>query len=437
MKSILKKAPPSKPFQRVVVTGLGCVTPIGNNVETFWKNLIEKKSGIKKLNYDQLKFVGNVKFDPNQIPSKVAGIIEDFKIENYTKLQNRMSKNIQYAFASSFEALKDANWVPKTEEEKRYTGVAIGSSIGGVEEICTTNEQILNSEYKKISPFSVPKMLVNLAAGWISLEYGLKGPNHSVATACASGGHSIGDAFRLIKYGDAKVMVCGSTDSALHPTPVSGFCRMNALSTKYNETPEIASRPFDKDRDGFVIGEGAGILVLEELEHALNRGANIYAEIRGYGLGGDAYHITSPNPDGSGAISVMERALKESGIEPQYVDYVNAHATSTPTGDKIELNAIKKLFGDQCKNLKVSSIKGSIGHLLGAAGSVEAIATILSLKNDIIPPNLNFQSTDPDLKDCEEMIVTETLKKTNWVSLSNSFGFGGTNTSLCFTKFEK
>lgn len=437
MKALLQKAPPPKEFKRVVVTGMGCITPIGNDLETFWKNLIDGKSGIKKITFENHKFIGESKFDPKQIPSKIAGIVEDFKIENYTKFHSRMSKNIQFAFASAQEAIKDSNWLPKTEEEKRYTGVAIGSAIGGVEEICSTNEHLSNQEYKKISPFSIPKMLVNLAAGWISLEYGLKGPNHSVATACASGGHSIGDAFRLIKYGDAKVMICGSTEASIHPTPISGFCRMNALSTKYNENPEISSRPFDKDRDGFVIGEGAGILVLEELEHALNRGAKIYAEIRGYGLGGDAYHITAPNPDGSGAISVMERALKESGIDSKYVDYVNAHATSTPTGDKIELSAIQKFFGEQCKNLKISSIKGSIGHLLGGAGSVEAISTILSIQRDIIPPNLNFQSTDPELKDCEEMIVKNSIKKTNWVSLSNSFGFGGTNTSLCFTKFEK
>jgi 3-oxoacyl-[acyl-carrier-protein] synthase II len=440
MKAILTKPPPIPKIRRVVVTGMGAITPIGCTVDTFWNNLINSKCGIQPVKFDVSKYT--TQFDPKQIPAKIAGMInpDEFKYESLFKDPpvNRISKNIQYAIAAAKQALIDANWNPTTEEEKLKTGIAIGSAVGGLEETCFATEALNNGEYRKISPFSIPKILVNLAAGWISVQYGLKGPNHSVSTACATGGHSIGDAFRFIKYDNADVMVCGGTESTIHPVPMAGFCRMNALSTNFNDTPLIASRPFDKDRSGFVMGEGCGILILEELEHAKRRGAKIYCELRGYGLSGDGTHITTPTADGSGAANAMKRGLVEAGLLPEHVQYINAHATSTPAGDRVEYTAIKNAFGTHCKNLSVSSIKGSIGHLLGASGAVEAIATILALKNNTLPPNLNFGDLDADLSQDKEkeMIITKTKQQEVHVALSNSFGFGGTNTSLVFAKYE-
>eukprot|EP01080_Neovahlkampfia_damariscottae_P008126 gene8126-12586_t len=432
--SVLNKSIPVVKQRRVVVTGLGLVSPLGNTVDKFWNSLLEGKSGIKRITFENYKPKGNLNnFNTSSLSSKIGAPVDsDFKIENYTKLHSRMSKSIQYGFAASVDALKDSNWFPEDEEEKLRTGVSIGSSMGGFDELCDLNDFLMSGKYKKISPFTVPKMLINLTSGYVSIEYGFKGPNHSVSTACATGGNSIGDAFRFIKYGDADVMVCGGTESSIHPATFAGFGRANALSTKFNETPELASRPFDKERDGFVVGEGAGILILEEYEHAKKRNAKIYGEIRGYGMGGDAYHITSPNPDGTGSIQVMKNAIQESGLDVNDIQYICAHATSTPTGDAIEYQAISKLFKEN-KSIKVSSIKGATGHLLGAAGAIEAIATVLSIKNNVIPPNLNFQQIDDNLT--QEIVLNKTKENHEiHAAISNSFGFGGANTSLLFTK---
>jgi 3-oxoacyl-[acyl-carrier-protein] synthase II len=433
MTSILSKSIPIVKQRRVVVTGLGIISPLGNSIEKFWNSLLEEKCGIKKILFEDYKPKGEFnKFNPEQFPSKVGAPIDaDFKIQNYTKLHTRMSKAIQYGFAASVDALKDANWFPNDEHEKKRTGVSIGSSMGGFEELCEMNDLINSGMYRKISPFAIPKMLINLTSGYVSIEYGFKGPNHSVSTACATGGNSVGDAFRFIKYGDADVMVCGGVEAAIHPTAYAGFGRANALSTKFNDNPQEASRPFDDSRDGFVIGEGAGILILEEYEHAMKRNAKIYAEIRGYGMGGDSYHITSPYPDGRGEIQVMESALQESGLDPADIQYINAHATSTPTGDAIEYRAISELFKEN--PIKISSIKGATGHLLGAAGAVESISTVLTLKHNIIPPTLNFK----EFKDLNKNVEIVNKKNSHevYAAISNSFGFGGANTSLLFTKF--
>jgi len=453
---ILKKGIPVAKQRRVVVTGMGVVSPLGNSKTKFWDALIEGKQAIRKYNFENYTPALPAKsaFDAKVLPCKVAALIDpDFPIEKITKVPNRISKFIQYAMFSAHEALHDAKWIPSSEKEKRETGLCIGSGIGGIEEICHADELLNQGDFRKISPFSVPKGLINLAAGNISVEYQLKGPNHAVSTACATGGHSIGDGFRMIKYGDANVMVCGGAEAPVVPYSVAGFCRTHALSTGYNDTPEQASRPFDKNRDGFVVGEGAGILVLEDLEHALARNApQIYCEIRGYGLGGDAFHLTSPNPDCYGSMNVMTKAIEESGFDMEDIDYINAHATSTPTGDKIEFNSMKKLFfpGEnpldlarrRANPLKVSSIKGAIGHLLGAAGAVEAVATVLSVQKDIVPPNLNFTGFDDDASSedkelIKEILATKTLRNhLVRVALSNSFGFGGTNVSLLFCKFS-
>ncbi|MBC33869.1 MAG: beta-ketoacyl-[acyl-carrier-protein] synthase II [Rickettsiales bacterium] len=416
-------------MRRVVVTGIGMCTPLGFGVPFSWNQLINGKSGIRKLDGfriddlasqvgGQLPKLGDEKLFPeNVIPVKDKKKIEPF---------------IEYALVSAKEALNDADWIPQNQIDSERTGVIIGSGIGGLDGIKKSSENLEKSP-RKISPFFIPSCLINLASGHISIKYNLKGPNHSVVTACASGAHAIGDSFRIIVNGDADVMVAGGTESACTRFGIAGFCAMRALSSNFNHQPEKASRPWDKDRDGFVLSEGAGILVLEEFEHAKKRSANIYAEIVGYGLTGDAYHATAPASDGNGGFRAMKMALKDAKLSPEAISYINAHGTSTPLGDEIEFKAVKKLFANDLSNFFMSSTKSSTGHLLGASGAIEAIFSILSIKNNIMPPTLNLEKIS---EGCEEinLIPKNSIQEDNNVSLSNSFGFGGTNVSLIFKK---
>lgn len=377
-----------------------------------------------------------------QLASKVAAVVprgkEESEFDEEIWLQSKdhrsIARFIAYALCSTNQALKDANWWPDELAQKERTGVSIGGGIGSISDILDASQMICEKRLRRLSPFFIPRILINMAAGHVSMKYGFKGPNHAAVTACATGAHSIGDATRMIQFGDADVMVAGGTESSVDALSIAGFCRLRALTTKYNSLPQAASRPFDCNRDGFVIGEGCGVMVLEELDHAKQRGAKIYAEIRGYGMSGDAYHITQPQSDGRGAILAMTRALEQSGLHSNQVDYVNAHATSTPLGDAIEANAIKSVFLDHATSgaLALSSTKGATGHLLGAAGSVEAIFTVLAIHHGIAPPTLNIDKPDPvfeggfmPLSAAKEMPIR--------AALSNSFGFGGTNASLLFT----
>ncbi|XWS75822.1 hypothetical protein CRYUN_Cryun01aG0125200 [Craigia yunnanensis] len=437
--------PPISSPRRVVVTGLGMVTPLGCGVETTWKRLIEGKCGIRAVTPEDLKMNAFDKetqmltFD--QLTSKVAAIVPcgtnpgEFNEELWlnSKEHRSVARFISYALCASDEALKDAKWVPIEQEQKERTGVSIGGGTGSISDILDAAQMICEKRLRRLSPFFIPRILINMASGHVSMKYGFQGPNHAAVTACATGAHSIGDAMRMVQFGDADVMVAGGTESSIDALSMAGFCRARALTTKYNSYPVEASRPFDCGRDGFVIGEGSGVLVLEELEHAKSRGANIYAEIRGYGMSGDAYHITQPHTDGRGAILAMARALKQSGLHPNQVDYVNAHATSTPLGDAIEANAIKSIFADHATSgaLAFSSTKGAVGHLLGAAGAVEAIFTVLAVHHGIAPLTLNVTKPDPLFNDAF-MPLTASKEMAVRAALSNSFGFGGTNASLLF-----
>ncbi|EEF33424.1 3-oxoacyl-[acyl-carrier-protein] synthase, mitochondrial isoform X2 [Ricinus communis] len=440
--------PPSITPRRVVVTGLGMVSPLGCGVETTWKRLIEGNCGIRAITPDDLKM--NCTFDSqtqlhtfNQLTSKVAAIVPsgtapgEFNEELWlnSKEHRSVSRFIGYALCAADEALKDAKWAPIEQEHKERTGVSIGGGIGSISDILDASQMICEKRLRRLSPFFIPRILINMASGHVSMKYGFQGPNHAAVTACATGAHSIGDAARMIQFGDSDVMVAGGTESSIDALSIAGFCRSRALTTKYNSLPLEASRPFDCDRDGFVIGEGSGVLVLEELEHARERGAKIYAEVRGYGMSGDAYHITQPHADGRGAVLAMTRALKQSGLHPYQVDYVNAHATSTPLGDAIEASAIKTIFFEHATTgaLALSSTKGAIGHLLGAAGAVEAIFSVLAIHHGIAPLTLNLNKPDPIFKD-EFMPLTASKKMPIQAALSNSFGFGGTNASLLLTR---
>ena len=418
-------------MKRVVVTGLGLLTSIGNNTEDTWNNLINLKSGIKKINH----------FDTDGLSCKISGHIshdenDDFYYDRSIHLDlkdiKRNDRFIQYGIAAAKMAVEDSGLEDLDDNQKLRIGVSVGSGIGGLETIYDGSLTVANKGPRKLSPFFIPSSLVNLLSGQISIKYGFKGPNHSVVTACATGAHSIGDAGEMIKRGAANIMVAGGAEAAVCRLGVAGFCAARSLSTSFNEDPEQASRPWDKDRDGFVMGEGAGILVLEEMEHAKKRGAKIYGELIGYGMSGDAYHITAPAEDGDGGYRAMIEALKMAKLSPDDVQYVNAHGTSTILGDKIELNAINRLFKNN-KNLHVSSTKSSIGHLLGAAGSVEAIFSILSINNSILPATLNLD--DPIDSGNIKLIAKEPLKQKTNLVLSNSFGFGGTNTALLFKSF--
>ncbi|KAH7076118.1 3-oxoacyl-synthase-like protein [Paraphoma chrysanthemicola] len=429
-------------MRRVVITGLGLVTPLGIGVRRTWKRLLEGHSGVVSLQHRQPDFA--------TLPSRIAGLVPegrridgDWHAKEYglsSGDERRMARFAQYAMVAAEEALTDANWFPDQEEDLEATGVYVGSGIGSLDDVYDTTIAFEKGGYRKVSPLFVPRLLINLAAGHVSMRFGFKGPNHAATTACTTGAHSIGDAARLIQYGDAEVMVAGGSESCIHPLAISGFARARSLATDWNNCPTEASRPFDRDRAGFVIGEGAGVVVLEELEHAKRRGADIYAEIAGYGLSSDAYHMTAPREDGQGPRLAMKHALRHAGIKPSAVDYVNAHATSTPLGDVAENKAIKELLlGEDGKakafEINVSSTKGAIGHLLGAAGSVEAIFTVLAMHHNTLPPTLNLSNpgNPPEDFDCNYVAGVAQQTAVN-VALSNSFGFGGTNASLCFRK---
>ena len=413
-------------MRRVVVTGMGLVTPLGSGVAHCWDRLIKSESGVGGID----------KFDVSDLPAKIAahvptgdgpGAFDALKFVS-NKDTRRMDQFIIFALGAAIQAVEDSGWKPESEEEQDRSGVMIGSGIGGLQTI--EKGAILIHEHgpRKLSPFFIPSSLINLASGHISIKYGFKGPNHSVVTACSTGAHAIGDASRLIMLEDADVMVAGGAEAGICRLGIAGFSASRALSTNFNDEPERASRPWDKARDGFVMGEGSGVVVLEEYEHAKKRGAKIYAEILGYGMSGDAYHITAPAPDGAGGFKSMSRALKSAHLNTSQIDYVNAHGTSTPLGDEIELNAVKRLFGADADHISMSSTKSSIGHLLGAAGSVECIFSILAIQNDIVPPTLNLE----DPSDGCDLDLVPLVAKQRKVSraMSNSFGFGGTNATL-------
>jgi len=415
-------------MSRVVITGLGLVSSIGNNVSETWDNLITGKSGIKKIS----------SFDVSDLPCKIAGYISHNEKDEYyvdrskyleTREINRNDRFIQYGLIASIMAVEDAGLMTLDDKSKLRVGVSVGSGIGGLETIYNGSITLNEKGSRKISPFFIPSSLINLTSGQISIKFGFKGPNHSVVTACATGAHSIGDAAEMIKRGAAEIMIAGGSEAAVCKLGVAGFCAARSLSTKYNDQPSKASRPWDKDRDGFVIGEGAGIVVLEDYENAKKRGAKIYAELIGYGMSGDAHHITTPSEDGSGGFRAMSEALKMSSVNSDEINYINAHGTSTLIGDDIELSAIMRLTGGNDK-IKISSTKSSIGHLLGAAGSVEAIITILSIKHNIVPATLNLYN--PSHKFKVDLVPHNSIDHKVEIALSNSFGFGGTNTALLF-----
>lgn len=422
-------------MRRVVVTGLGIISPLGTGLDLNWSAITAGKSGLRKIR----------SFDASDIASQVAGEVptktetEDgpghFDISKFIdhKEQKKMDKFIHYGYAAATEAVENSGWKPQDEESRCRTGVLIGSGIGGLSNIQDTSIMMQEKGVRRISPFFIPSSLINLISGQVSIKYGFKGPNHAVVTACATGSHAIGDAARLIMLDDADVMVAGGAEAAICRVGVAGFAACRALSTGFNDTPEKASRPFDKGRDGFVIGEGAGVVVLEEYEHAKKRGAKIYAEVVGYGMSGDAYHVTSPSEDGDGGYRAMKAALKRANLSTDQIDYINAHGTSTPLGDDIELGAIKRLFGDGLKNTSISSTKSAIGHLLGAAGAVEAIYSVKAIETGIVPPTLNLDNPS-DVAAGLDLVPHKAKQRKVNTALSNSFGFGGTNACLVFKK---
>jgi len=414
--------------RRVVVTGVGLVTPVGNSVEATWSALMQGRSGV-----DYIK-----KFDtehPHKFPVRFAAEVKDFDPLHYVekKEARKMGAFIHYAIAASDEAIKDSG-LRITDENAEQIGTYISSGIGDFWAIEREHSKLLNDGPGRVSPFFIPSAIVNLASGQVSIRHGAKGPNSATATACSAGAHAIGDSFRIIERGDADAMICGGAESAITPMSVAGFAALRALSTR-NDDPTHASRPFERDRNGFVIGEGAGIVILEELELARRRGARIYAEIIGYGMTADAFHITMPDETGSGAIRVMQKALKDAGVVPEVVDYINAHGTSTPYNDKFETVAIKKTFGEHAYKLAVSSTKSMTGHLLGAAGGIEGVFSVLSIYHKTVPPTINYVNPDPD---CDlDYVPNEPREMEVRYALSNSFGFGGTNAALLFKRYEE
>ena len=410
-------------MRRVVVTGMGMITAIGCGVNDNWKNLISSTSGIKLID----------SFKIDDLSSKVGGTISDELIDNNfsDKEKRKMDKFILYSLIAAEEAIKNSGWIINDDNKASRSGVIVGSGIGGLSTIYDNSILLEKSGARKISPFFIPSSLINLASGQVSIKYNFKGPNHSTVTACASGAHAIGDSFRLIQLNKADVMVAGGAEAAICRIGMAGFCALRALSTKFNNDPKDASRPFDKDRDGFVMGDGAGILILEEYGHAKKRNANILCEIIGYGSSGDAHHITSPPEDGNGAERCILSALNDAKKNPEDINYINAHGTSTPVGDRIEIKSIKKVFSKNLNKIKMSSTKSSIGHLLGASGSVESIYSILSIKDGKLPPTLNLISPMPEAEGLDLIPLNSVDQKVNCV-LTNSFGFGGTNASLIF-----
>jgi len=421
-------------MRRVVITGLGMVTPLGCGVEPTWRRLLEGQSGARKIE----------SFDVSDLPAKIGCSIPrgDRADGAYNpdqwmepKEQRKVDEFIAFALCAARQALDDAGWRPTSYQDQIMTGVMIGSGIGGIEGIAETAIVLKERGPRRVSPFFIPGRLINLASGYVSIEFGLKGPNHAVVTACSTGAHAIGDAARLIALGDVDVMVAGGTESPLNRLSVAGFAACRALSTSFNDTPTRASRPYDRDRDGFVMGEGAGVVVLEDYEHAKRRGARLYAEVIGYGLSGDAFHITAPAPDGDGALRCMKMALRRAGIAPAEIDYINAHGTSTPVGDEIEVNAVQRLVGNAASRISMSSTKSSIGHLLGAAGAVEAIFSVLAIRDQVAPPTINLDH--PSVETPIDLVPHEPRPREIGVVLSNSFGFGGTNASLVFRDVAK
>lgn len=419
-------------MRRVVVTGLGMVTPLATGVEETWKRILDGKSAAGKIE----------NFDVSDLPAKIAcqvkrgdGSPGTFNADQWMepKEQRKVDDFIIYAMAASKQALDDANWHPKTPEDQNNTGVMIGSGIGGLNGIAETSITLKERGPRRVSPFFIPGRLINLAGGYVSIEHGLKGPNHAVVTACSTGSHAIGDAGRIIALGDADVMVAGGTESPVTRIGMAGFAACKALSTSFNDTPEKASRPYDRDRDGFVMGEGAGVVVLEEYEHAKKRGAKIYAELIGYGMSGDAFHITAPTEDGDGAFRCMQAAIKRAGVTPSEIDYINAHGTST-MADTIELGAVERVVGNAAGKISMSSTKSMIGHLLGAAGAVEAIFSVLAIRDQIAPPTINLDN--PDVETPIDLVPHKANKRKIDVALSNSFGFGGTNASIIFRRVQ-
>jgi len=418
-------------MRRVVVTGMGLVTSLGCGVKTNWDSLLAGNSGIRSIQ----------SFDVSDLPCKIAGQVPfgetadgRFDPEDWvsSKDQRRMDDFIVYGMSAAIQAVTDSGWMPEAEEDQHRTGVLIGSGIGGLNEIAKNAIMVDEGKIRRVSPFFIPACLINLVSGHVSIKYGFKGPNHSVVTACSTGAHAIGDAARIIMWDDADVMVAGGAESAVCRLGMAGFSAARALSTDYNDTPERASRPWDKDRDGFVMGDGAGVVVLEELEHAKARGANILAEVVGYGMSGDAHHITAPAADGNGAERCMRAALKRAGANPEDIDYINAHGTSTPLGDEIEHGAVERIFAGpgNGNGLAMSSTKSAIGHLLGAAGAVESIFSILAMRDEVVPPTLNLDNQS--VSDSIDLVPHQAREMPVKMALSNSFGFGGTNASLVF-----
>ena len=418
-------------MRRVVVTGLGLTTPLGNGVDINWKRLTSGVVGINKIE----------NFDVSDLPCKIAGQVPSISndpdggldIDKWIEPREykRIDRFISYGIISAIQAIEDSDWKPQSENQKNRTGVILGSGIGGLETIANTTELLNSKGPRKVSPFFIPSALINLLSGQVSIRYGFKGPNHSVVTACSTGAHAIGDASRIIKYGDADVMIAGGAEAACCRIGMAGFAAARALSTNFNDQPSSSSRPWDQQRDGFVMGEGAGVVVLEERNHALARGAKIYAEIKGYGMSGDAHHITAPADNGDGGFRAMQSALIDANIKNSEIDYINAHGTSTPLGDMIELKAIGRLLEDNSSKTSISSTKSATGHLLGAAGAIEAIFSILSIVNQVVPPTNNL--INPDEKSAGfDLVPIKAKKRIIKNVLSNSFGFGGTNASLLF-----
>ena len=425
-------------MRRVVVTGLGMVSPLGWGVEPSWKAILAGKSGAGRITaFDPTDYACQVACEVPRVDGRGGGSADfphAFDPDQVMSLkdQRRVDDFILYAVAAADEAVRDSGWAPTDEEGRCRTGVNIGSGIGGLSTIADAAVELHEKGPRRVSPFFIPSALINLASGQVSIKHGFKGPNHSVVTACATGAHAVGDAMRFIQHGDADVMVAGGAEAAVCKIGIAGFIACRAMSTHFNDAPSRASRPYDKDRDGFVMGEGAGVLVLEELEHAKARGAKIYAEVIGYGLAGDAHHITAPADDGDGGFRAMQAAIRQAGIEPADIDYINAHGTSTPLGDEIELGAVERLFGNAAAKTTMSSTKSSTGHLLGAAGAVEAIFSILALRDQIAPPTINLDN--PSVESPIDLVPHVAKPMTINVALSNSFGFGGTNASVVFKR---
>lgn len=417
-------------MRRVVVTGVGMVSPLAGSATASWERIIAGKSGIRQISH----------FDTSDLPCRIAGTVPSADEGTHgfdpdsvmaPKDQRKNGRFILLAMAAADEAIRDSGWAPDDDEGKDRTGVMIGSGVGGLKTIDESSIIMQDKGPRRLSPFFIPACLINLASGQVSIRYGFRGPNHSVVTACATGAHAIGDAARMIALDDADVMVAGGTEATVDRLGIAGFAACRALSTSYNDTPEKASRPFDKGRDGFVMGEGAGVVVLEEYEHAKKRGATIYAEVVGYGMSGDAYHVTAPAEDGNGGYRAMKAALKRAGLSASDVDYINAHGTSTPLGDEIEINAVRRLLGNDMNDVSISSTKSAVGHLLGAAGAVEAIFSVLAIRDQVCPPTLNLEDPSDGVGGID-LVPLKAKEKKIKVALSNSFGFGGTNASLIF-----